>query len=137
MIKTIFVPASGTQADQYTFAAALAVAKPLGAHLDFYHQRTSACEAAIQLPHVQFCVGTAITHALARLDQRDEDLSDLAAKHFGNFAKPIKYPYGKTAGPWAMFPQVGLKRPTRRRRGSCFMLATAISWSWAAGTAAT
>jgi nucleotide-binding universal stress UspA family protein len=98
MIKTIFVPASGTQADQYTFAAALAVAKPLGAHLDFYHQRTSACEAAIQLPHVQFCVGTAIPHALARLDQRDEDLSDLAAKHFGEFCEANKIPVRQDGG---------------------------------------
>jgi nucleotide-binding universal stress UspA family protein len=33
VMKTIFVPASGTQTDAPVFATALAVAKPLAAHL--------------------------------------------------------------------------------------------------------
>src|SRR5277367_1995586 len=98
MIKTIFVPASGTQSDHSVFAAALAVARPLGAHLDFYHQRMSACEAAIRLPPVQFVVGPAITHALDNLEQRDKDLSTTAIRHIEEFCAANKVSMRQNAG---------------------------------------
>jgi len=87
MIKTIFVPTSGTPTDDGVFAAALAVARPLAAHLDFYHLRLSVCEAAVRSPHVQFCVGPALTDALDHLKRRDDDLSANAAKHFRHFCE--------------------------------------------------
>jgi nucleotide-binding universal stress UspA family protein len=98
MIKTIFVPASGTQSDHSVFAAALAVARPLGAHLDFYHQRLSACEAALRLPPVQFCVGPAITQALDNLEQRDENLSTTAISHIKEFCAANKVSIRQDAG---------------------------------------
>jgi hypothetical protein len=48
MIKTVFVPMSGSTSDDSVFATALEVAKPLDAHLDFYHVRLSATEAAVR-----------------------------------------------------------------------------------------
>jgi hypothetical protein len=39
MIKTILVPATGSDADAGVFASALAVARPFGAHLGFLHIR--------------------------------------------------------------------------------------------------
>jgi hypothetical protein len=35
----------------------LAAARPLAAHLEFYHIHLSATEAAVRAPHVDFCVG--------------------------------------------------------------------------------
>jgi nucleotide-binding universal stress UspA family protein len=90
MIKTILVPTSGTQTDESVFATALGVARPLAAHLDFYHVRLSVCEAAVRLPHVQFCVGPAIRHAIEDLEQRDHRLSAAASKHFEDFCADNK-----------------------------------------------
>jgi nucleotide-binding universal stress UspA family protein len=87
MIKTIFVPASGTKTDDSVFATALAVARPLAAHLDFYHLRLSVCEAAVRSPHVQFCIGPALGEALDNLKQRDEALSAGALEHFKRFCE--------------------------------------------------
>jgi nucleotide-binding universal stress UspA family protein len=42
MIKTILVPATGSDADAGVFTAALAVARPFGAHLSFLHVRIDA-----------------------------------------------------------------------------------------------
>jgi nucleotide-binding universal stress UspA family protein len=86
-MKTIFVPASGTQTDGSVFATALAVARPLAAHLDFYHLRLSVCEAAVRSPHVQFCVGPALGDALDSLKKRDQNLSASAFEHFKDFCE--------------------------------------------------
>jgi hypothetical protein len=64
MIKTILVPASGSATDDPVFATALAAARPLAAHLEFYHVHLSATEAAVRAPHVDFCVGAALPLAL-------------------------------------------------------------------------
>jgi len=42
MIKTILVPATGSNMDNSVFASALAVARAFGAHLDFLHVRVDA-----------------------------------------------------------------------------------------------
>lgn len=87
MIKTILVPVSGTQTDGCVFAAAFAVARPLAAHLDFYHLRLSVCEAAVRSPHVQFCIGPALGDALDSLKRRDANLAASAAMHFKDFCE--------------------------------------------------
>jgi len=97
VIKTIFVPASGTQTDDAVFAAALAVARPLAAHLDVYHQRLSVCEAAARTPHVQFCAGPALNGALADLEQRDDNLSAVARNHFEKFCAENAIAVGQTS----------------------------------------
>ena len=47
MIKTILVPATGTDLDRAVFASALAVARPFAAHLDFLHVRVDAMSVAM------------------------------------------------------------------------------------------
>ncbi|MGO9930279.1 MAG: universal stress protein [Steroidobacteraceae bacterium] len=84
-MKNIFVPTSGNDTDHAVFATALAAARPFGSHLQFYHQRLSACEAAVRSPHVEFCVGPAINDALDSLRRRDADLSAHALRHFEAF----------------------------------------------------
>jgi len=49
MIKTILVPASGNPTDAATFAAALAVARPFGAHIDVLHARYDPTSAAMAM----------------------------------------------------------------------------------------
>jgi hypothetical protein len=85
VIKTIFVPTSGSDTDFSVFATALAVARPLAAHLDFYHSRLTVSEAAVRSPHVQFCVGPAMTNAFADLRQQEETLSANATRHVDEF----------------------------------------------------
>jgi nucleotide-binding universal stress UspA family protein len=49
MIKTILVPATGSDADNPVFASALAVARPFAAHLDFLHVRIDAASVAVTM----------------------------------------------------------------------------------------
>ena len=90
MIKTILVPTSGSRSDDSVFATALAVARPLDAHLEFYHLRLTVYEAAVRAPHVQFCRGRAMTDALEHLRAQDEQLSANAVKHFEAFCSASK-----------------------------------------------
>ncbi|MGC2033189.1 MAG: universal stress protein [Steroidobacteraceae bacterium] len=85
MIKTVFVPTSGSDTDDAVFATALAIARPLSVHLDFYHSRLTVYEAVARSPPVQFCVGSALANALNDLRQEDDNLSVGAAKHFDAF----------------------------------------------------
>ncbi len=85
MIKTILVPTSGSDTDTRVFSAALALARPLAAHLKFLHVRLSACEAAIRTPHVEYCVGPAIDAALNSLERQQADRSAAATEHARKF----------------------------------------------------
>ena len=84
-MKNIFVPTSGNDTDRAVFATALAAATPFGSHLEFYHQRLSACEAAVRARHVEFCMGPALTDALDNLRRQDQHLSATAANNFKEF----------------------------------------------------
>ncbi len=81
MIKTILVPISGSDTDVRVFSAALSVARPLAAHLKFFHVRLSACEAAIRTRHVEYSVGPAINSALHALEQDQAERSETAIEH--------------------------------------------------------
>ncbi|HWG71192.1 MAG TPA: universal stress protein [Steroidobacteraceae bacterium] len=98
MIKTILVPASGSDTDDRVFATVLALARPLGAHLRFFHLRLSAYEAAVRSRHVEFCVGPAINDALRHLEERDNDLSATATKHVNDFCAANDIPLRSSPG---------------------------------------
>jgi nucleotide-binding universal stress UspA family protein len=49
MIKTILVPATGSDTDLAVFASALAVARPFAAHLDFLHVRLDPATMAVSM----------------------------------------------------------------------------------------
>ena len=85
MIKTIFVPISGSDTDTRVFSAALSVARPLAAHIKFFHVRLSACEAPIRTRHVKYCVGPAINSALHALEQDQTEHSETAIEHVKTF----------------------------------------------------
>ncbi len=82
MIKTLFVPASGSKTDASVFATALALARPLEAHLHFHHVHLRACEAAVHAPHVEFARGPAIAESLEYLRREGDSLCAAAIKHF-------------------------------------------------------
>ena len=85
MIKTILAPLNGDSSDDCVFATALAVGRPLGAHVDFYHVRLTPCEAAVRSRHVEFCVGSEINTALEGLRQADDERSLATSHHFAEF----------------------------------------------------
>src|SRR5579863_6514562 len=85
MIKTILVPVSGSDTDTRVFSTALSAARPLAAHLKFYHVRLSACEAAIRTRHVEYCVGPAINSALHALERDQAERSETAIEHVKTF----------------------------------------------------
>ena len=87
MMKTILVPASGSSTDEPVFATALAAAQAVAAHLDFYHVRLSAGEAAARAPHVAFCVGAALPAALQVLTEDTKRLSEAAREHVRAFCE--------------------------------------------------
>lgn len=92
MIKTIFVPASGSSTDASVFATALALARPLEAHLRFHHVHLSACEAAVHAPHVEFCQGPAISAALEYLRRQGDYLCAGALRHFQDLCETHNVP---------------------------------------------
>src|SRR5271154_6680431 len=87
MMKTIWVPASGSSTDEPVFATALAAAQATAAHLDFYHVRLSAGQAAARAPHVAFCVGGALPAALQVLTDDTSRFSEAAREHMQAFCE--------------------------------------------------
>jgi nucleotide-binding universal stress UspA family protein len=85
MIKTIFIPTSGSSTDHSVFATALAVARPMAAHLDFYHLRQTIWEAAARVRHLEFREGPAINEAVEQLQHDDESLAANARRHSEEF----------------------------------------------------
>ena len=71
-MKTILVPAGGSKTDLVVFETALAVARPLGAHLEFLHVHLDASQAALHTPHVGFARGAALRSALDHLREQCE-----------------------------------------------------------------
>jgi nucleotide-binding universal stress UspA family protein len=63
-MKTILVPAGGGDTDEVVFESALALAKPLHAHLEFLHVTIAAGEAAANTPHLAFARGAALGNVL-------------------------------------------------------------------------
>lgn len=76
MIKTVLVPATGTDADEAAFAAALTVARRFTAHLDVLHVRVDAAEAAGAL--VADVSGAMVSANL--IDRLEEECAQTEAK---------------------------------------------------------
>lgn len=69
------------------FATALALARPLTAHLEFLHVHLTPGVAALHAPHVDFLRGPAVGSALAELEREETDLSARALEHFTEFCQ--------------------------------------------------
>lgn len=105
MIKTILVPASGSDTDQRVFATTLSIARPLAAHIEFIHVRLSPSEAAVHTPHVEYCVGSAISSALNDLERKQADQSANALAHVNAFCSAHEIAFRTTPG----LPPVGYR----------------------------
>ncbi|HEY6994089.1 MAG TPA: universal stress protein [Xanthobacteraceae bacterium] len=87
MIKTVLVPASGSDTDAVVFETALAAARPCRAHLEFFHLRVSSGEALRLTPHASFARGKGLHNALQELHQDAEKRSEAAQCHVREFCK--------------------------------------------------
>jgi hypothetical protein len=86
MIKTILVPATGSDTDCGIFASALAVARPLGAHLGFIHIRLDAATfAATIMPEVSS--GQVLTDMITRMEEEAEQREQKARQLVGAFCR--------------------------------------------------
>jgi len=92
VIRTILVPASGSSTDDAVFATALAVARPLAAHLEFYHVHLTAAEAAVCAPYADLRVGAALPVTLNVLREEESALSDTASAHVQSFCSRFSVP---------------------------------------------
>ncbi len=86
-MKTILVPAGGGENEEAVFETALAVARTLSAHIDFYHVRVSPGEAAMHTPHVAYVSGPALRDALADLQTRSQTRSAAARRQVESFCE--------------------------------------------------
>src|SRR5581483_5051043 len=92
MIKSIFVPVSGSDTDMRVFATALAIARPFNAHLRFLHLHLTPSEAAIRAPHVDWTCGGAIADALENLRRESDSLAAAAFEHCKEFCESREVP---------------------------------------------
>jgi nucleotide-binding universal stress UspA family protein len=97
-MRSILVTASGGDGDGTVFATALRAARPLGAHLEFFHLRVHWGEAARNTPHVDFARGAALRHALQDLEAEREARSVAARRHFEAFCAQPGIPIAMAPG---------------------------------------
>lgn len=81
-MRSILVLAGGHTTDAVVFDTALAVAKPLRAHLEFLHVQPDAGEAARYTPHVDFARGAGLSAAMNKLQSEAQERSRAALHHF-------------------------------------------------------
>ena len=67
-MRSILVPVGGSETDLPLFETALAAARPTSGHLQFVHVHIGAGEAAANMPHTAFAMGSALSNALKDLD---------------------------------------------------------------------
>ena len=98
MLKTILVPTSGSGTDDAVHATALGLARPLAAHLEFYHVRLTPDEAAGRTPYIGLCVDSALPAALQNLDETQRALATDAARHVHTFCERQGIPVRNAPG---------------------------------------
>ena len=86
MIKTILVPAAGSDSDAGVFTSALAIARPFGAHIGFLHVRidTGAFAATI-MPEVS--TPQLVTDLINRMEEESEQREQKAKELFESFCR--------------------------------------------------
>lgn len=80
-MRTILVPLGGGVSDEAVLAMALAVARPLSAHLELLHVHQRADQAAINVPHIGFATGEALRSALGGLTTSADHRAAHAEEH--------------------------------------------------------
>jgi nucleotide-binding universal stress UspA family protein len=100
-MKTILVPVGGGAADDKVLETALAVARPLGAHLELMHVRVTAAEAAVHTPHLEFARGAGLAKALDALAGSSGQRSTDAERTARDFCARHAIEMAETPGPAA------------------------------------
>ena len=80
MIKYILVPATGGDSDEPVFAAALAVARPWGAHLAFLHVRVDTRQVLIAMASADMGGGGGYTDLMTTVEQQAASQQDKAER---------------------------------------------------------
>jgi nucleotide-binding universal stress UspA family protein len=91
MIKTILVPASGNPSDAATFAAALAVARPFGAHIEVLHAHYDPTGAAVAMA-TDGGSGALTAGLIEQLDNDARGREATAREAFARFARQAALP---------------------------------------------
>jgi nucleotide-binding universal stress UspA family protein len=106
MIKTILVPATGSERDAATFAAALSVARRFAAHLQFLHVRPDAAALAVSLS-ADGSGATMVGGLMNRLEEESALREESASRAFQGFcerqALAIREAPSPDAGPSALW----------------------------------
>lgn len=84
MIRTILIAASGNESDAAAFAAALAIARPFGAHLDVLHVRLDAVNTAVAMT-TDVGSGALTAGLIERLEQDAREREAKAQEIFSGF----------------------------------------------------
>jgi len=118
MIKTILVPASGSDTDAVVFDTALAAARPCRAHLEFFHLRVSSGAALRYTPHVGFARGKALHNVLQDLHKEAEQRSKVAEQHMRDFCQRHKITVADAPASCQLGP-IALPQALPRQGASC------------------
>jgi nucleotide-binding universal stress UspA family protein len=84
MIKTILVAATGSDSDNATFAAALAIARPFAAHIDMLHVRLDPVALAVAMA-TDVGAGTMTAGLIERLERESGEREMKAQEIFNRF----------------------------------------------------
>jgi hypothetical protein len=95
-MPVILVPAGGSESDAAVFETALTAARPLSAHLRFFHVRVRPGEAAEHTPHAEFAIGAAVRNELDRLRSQSELRARAALRHVEEFCGHSGIPIGNS-----------------------------------------
>src|SRR5262245_40445641 len=86
MIKTILVPATGSDGDASVFASALAVARRFDAHLEFLHVRPDAAVVAVSMA-ADGGGAALVGNLVSRLEQEADERVKKADQLFQSFCQ--------------------------------------------------
>jgi len=95
-IKTILVPATGSDTDDAVFMSALAVARAFDAHIDFLHVRVDA--AAMAATMASDGSGAMITGLVDRMEQEADQREEKAKQLFQRFCAREGLPISEAPG---------------------------------------
>lgn len=96
MIKSILVPATGSDTDDAVFTSALALARAFGAHLDFLHVRVDAAATAATMAS-DGSGGAMITGLVDRIEEEAEQREEKAKQLFQRFCAREGLPISEAA----------------------------------------
>ena len=90
MIKSILVPATGTETDLTSLTTALKIARDFSAHIDALHVRLDAVDVAVKTASDEG--GPLVEHLIQQLEQDARDREARARRTFENFCRRENLP---------------------------------------------